>query len=509
MAPAGGLVYRRDFSSQHSRQRADTGWDMGADLHALRRTARAALAARDGDRLQTACDAILKASPDDAGARRLLGRRALQTFELNKAEGYLREAAARDPANPAAWAELARALVERRADTDAEAMLAAADARGVRSPGSLTFLAALRIALGRPEEARATLEAALDLDPGHGDALRWLAEMGALAPGSARHAGILRRLSAGALSPAQSAAATYALAEAALTAGDEDGFARHLHDANALQHKSAPADDAWLVRLKNAAKAAKTMVVDTADTPWKAGVATDPPVIFILAPPGVGGGLAERLVGAAGAVRRGGLAGVLAGPMAEAVDRTRKRSALRARKLSRDEKARLVEIYLARTSAIPGAPATPFIDAHPGNVALAPLAAALFTNAKFLRVRRPLADAGLAIWRRPARKPAAHKTDLVGVTQGLMRAEAALDAFCKRRSDVVEADYNRLVKAPVTEARRLAKALGLTPPGDDHTPQLAAGLTAWEAERTETRITPGEAERFAGALAPLFDLPKR
>ncbi|MCG8442817.1 MAG: tetratricopeptide repeat protein, partial [Caulobacterales bacterium] len=195
--------------------------------HALadsRRAARTAFHRADHAKLERACAAILADAPEDAEARRLLGRAALRDLRPHDAAAFFRQAAARAPNEPGTWTDLARALLELGRAEEAEAHLDAAATRGVASAGLLTLLGDVRARLSRAEAAREAYETALEDAPYHGEAFRGLALAGGLGPGEPARSRA-QQLTRDPDRPARAAAmAGYALAEAALREGDEDGF---------------------------------------------------------------------------------------------------------------------------------------------------------------------------------------------------------------------------------------------------------------------------------------------
>ncbi len=466
----------------------------------LRRAARAAFTAHDEDGLEAACEAIIQLNPSDSEARRLLGRHALRRLDLRSAETLLREAAACEPASPAAWVDLARALVDLRREAEAEAVMAAAAARGVRSAGLLTFTGVLRLALGRPDDAEDAFLGAVDADPKAGDALRWLAELGALTPGEPIFRHMVRRLKAGEFDASAQVSVLYALAEAAARAGDRDAMWAHLEDANARQAAAVEPGAAMLDTFKTASKAARLV-----NRARETGPESDPPLVFVLGAPGSGAALAEQALGAIAKIRVGGAMGALSGPVLSLMGLDARAALLEAPRLSGAMRTQLAERYLARIALVEGKTNAVVSDSHGDNVALAPLAAAVFANARFVVVRRDVRDAGATVWRRAYAKPRAHECVKRDIGRVLALSETAMANLAKARDGVAETTYDALLDDPVGEGRRLADTLGLDlrdTPRAAH--PLDGGLECWEARRTEAKIAPGRGADFAAVLSELF-----
>lgn len=470
-----------------------------------RRLARAAFTAHDPDALDDACQALMRAAPQDAEARKLLGRQALRDLRLDDAEHYLREAAAHDPASPTSWLDVARVQAERRRMGDAEATLAAAETRGVRSAGFMTFLGALQTALGRPEDAAQSLFTAIELDPRHARAYRILAEIGALRSDDPHCAKLETLANAPDTPTPKRAMALYALAEIAANDGDNQAFIANVLKANAEQAANAPASDPHIDTLKKAVKAAKQKQRHAGAPPD-----TDPPIIFILGLPGGGAELCEHVLWRSADVRPGGHLGALAGPTQALAAQYDSKPAIQAcMGFDRDTRIRLAERYLFRTQQLDGDSFVTCTDSDPANTPLALFAAAIFANAKFVRVNRDGNDAAFAVARRAYAQPARHQCDLRTIGRGIALTRASLDAFCEQRSDVITVEYADLVRAPVKTAKGLVKALHLPsrrkPPLVNGEAASGAGLGAWAGQRAANLVKPGSAATHADALAPMFE----
>ncbi len=471
---------------------------MADSLDRWRAVARAAYADGDGDRLERACEIILRAAPDDLEARRLLARDALRDHRLGAAEELFRAAAAHHPARAGVWADLARALVERRALGEAEAVLAAAASRGVRSASTQTFLGRLRLALGRSDDARAAFEGALELDADYGDAYRGLAEAGGLTTGDPWRAAAQRRLAEGRFGPRAAAAAQYALGEALWAEGEGDRALAVILDANARQHALwGGARDRWTPTLKRAARAAArgARVRDAAPE-------TAPVIVVILGPLGGGGAVVEEALGAVSAIDLGGATGLLTGPIAEAaVARGRRALPAAAWRLSADDRTALARDYLRRLAAL----CSPDEFASDSDEAALPntlLAAALFANARFVQVTRDLSDAGLAVLRRASPSGAPHTCAMPAIGEGLTAAARALSAFANA-TPVTTVAYEDVIADPAGAGRRLAQSLDIPLKDKPAPPAAPAGMGAWAAASAARRVAPGEATRFVQALTPL------
>lgn len=500
---------------------------MGAapsNLDRQRRLARAAFSAGDAGTLQTACQALIDADPLNVEARRLLGRQALRDLNFPEAEHYLREAAAHDPSTPASWLDLARLLVERRRIREAEAALSAAHARGVRSPGFLTYLGVLQLAMGRHHDASEHLQSAYHMDRDHMTALRWLALIGGFHPGDRLFTLLNDRLNTDqALSLPRRAMGHYALGEAALHAGEDGLFVDHVLQANAAQASALDGVDPHLDALKQTLKALTTTPPQRQHAPD-----SDPQIIFVLASPGGGAALAELALASACEVRMGGHLGALtttslattslattslatnswASTKLGVTPRKDARSPMAAC-ASYDTQTRvgLAERYVTRAHQLDGPVTWPCSDSDPGNLALVPLAAALFGNAKFVRVRRDHDTAGLATLRHAHTHPALHHCDVRAIGRGVALSEAVLDAFCANREDVIAVDHHDLLTDLPGTGATLGAKLGIPRRTQAESPPAhAGGLAAW-AEQTSDLGARGRALMdgpFRQAFAPML-----
>lgn len=480
---------------------------MADPLERWRAVARAAFAEERGDRLERACEAILKERPEDLEAHRLLARDALRDHRLSEAEELYRAAAAHHPTRPSAWADLARALVERRTLSEAEAVLAAAARRGVRTAATLTFLGRLRLALARPDDARNAFEGALDLDADYGDAYRGLAEAGGLIAGDPWRAAAERRLAEGRFAPHAAAAAQYAIAQALWAEGETPRALSQTLEANARQHALwAGGPDPWTPALKRAAR-----VAARGARVREAAPETDPVMIVILGPLCGGGAVVEEALGAASAIALGGATGLLSGPIAQAAaDRTRRPPPSSAWRLDAEDRTALARDYLRRLNAVQ--PAEEFAsDCDEATPACALLAVALFGNARFVRVTREPQDTALALLRHASPSGSPHTCDLRGIGAGLAATDRALEAFANA-APVTTVAYEDVAADPAGAGRRLAQSLDI-PLEEKASPSPApAGMGAWAAASAARRVAPGEAaglDETAGlgaALRPLTEM---
>jgi len=289
----------------------------------LRRSARFAFDKSDDKNLNKTCHAILDANPQDVDARRLLGLAALRNGRPDLAESWFRETAARRPDSPSVWRDLARALVDLRRDAEAEAILAAAAARGVRTAGTLSLLGKVRARLDRNEDAQTAFEAAIELDPARGEAYWGLADLGGIAAGDPIYVQAEELLAQDRFSDTGRIAARYALAEANRVSGQHSAFLEHAKIANADQRSQLSwgqretAKDAW-----RAGERANVYVQRKAKALDAAAQASDAPIvpIFLIGELGSGARLAEAMLANEPGVFAGGELNYVLGPVARVVE---------------------------------------------------------------------------------------------------------------------------------------------------------------------------------------------
>lgn len=450
----------------------------------LRRAARAAFASEDDQRLTRACEAVLRAAPQDAEARRLLGRAALRDARPERAEPWFREAAARAPYDPGAWGDLARALVEQRRVADAEAILAAAASNGVRSASMLVFLGGLRERLGRRDDARAAYEAAIDADPMSGEAHRALAYAGGLSADEPRAARLSRLVGEGALTPAAAAAALFALAEAERRSGHGEAFMALLAQANARQL-------ALWGRRKDPAgvgpkRLARLVTAKTLEAAARAQPAPFTPVFII----GLREGGQEHLARALAAhpdMADAGAFNLLGGPVLRAFEALTGRPAPEGfERLDAAQLDAIAAIYVERARRLfPDARA--ILDASLETDPLLGLVAVALPNARIIRLRRDPMDQGFAVYRRWHASGAPHTCDLAAIARRSKRFDwlgARMDAALGAAA--IETRFERLVDHPAAELARLLAHCGVEP-----APECARRFARSVAEASADDVEPG------------------
>lgn len=431
---------------------------MPAPLADLRRTARAAFEKRDAAKLERACRAILDASAEDVEARRLLGRAALRDFWPDRAEAWFREAAARAPDNAGVWIELARTLTALRREAEAEAILAAASARGLRSAALLSLLGWLRGALGARDDARAAFELALDVDAGWADAYRGLAATQVLKAGDPRHRQLLRFIDEKRITDAALSSAYYALAEADRAAGDDKGFFENLSQANRLQLSRSGSSESAGGAYRRAARAF------TENTIQRAARAPEPPFtpIFVIGAPFSGCSLIEAELARWPGVASCGEIAFLRGPVTRALEaKTGKAAPEGFETLSAEVIAEIASAYNERIAkTAPGAKI--IVDAAPDNDRLAGLIPALFPNAKIVRALRAPTAAGFEIFRRPASSPAPYNCDLAAIGERMRRRGKLAEALHRATPGLVlDLSMDELRDRPEESRAKLASHCGL------------------------------------------------
>ncbi len=463
----------------------------------LRRAARAAFEADDGAKLDAACQALLARHPEDSEARRLLGRAALRDFRPDLAVTWLREAAARRPDSPGPWTDLARALKALNRAGEAEAILSAADARGVRSAPLLSQLGYLRADLERFEDAKAAFEGAIDIDPVRGDAYRGLALAGGLNAADPLRVQAERVVAKMRMEPSQAALVHHALAEAALRDGDFYEFLRRLADANtasaAAWGRAADPLEALEKRdLRLLRRRAPKLAVDDEVVPRP---------LFLIGGGCAGQPLVEAALAAAGLAESKRAFGAFGGPVARHVESvTRAEFPEEFERLDAAARRAAAQAYRDRAGA--ASDARVVVDRAPECDAAIGAAAHLFPDAVFVRLRRDPLDQGLAIYRRPFRTSPGRVTDLKAIGRWtVLRAkrDARIDRCLGDR--LIDVRAEALVQDPAAATARIAAALGLTL--DAVAAQSVGRARAPFGEDDPNAAPPLEIVESAGELEPL------
>lgn len=454
---------------------------MNAISEDLRRSARFAFDKADDHRLQKTCKAILDANPQDVDARRLLGLAALRDARPDLAETWFRETAARRPDSPAAWRDLARALVELRREAEAEALLAAAVARGVRTAGLLVVLGQVRERLDRTADAIAAFEAAIELDPGRGEAYWGLAKLGGLTPGDPVFVQAEERLATGGFTDAARVPARFALAEACRQAGDYEGFLARAKAANADLRAQTPraqrdgARDLWRAGERArfaAARRAKELETRAANE------AGDLVPIFLIAEPRGGAEVAEAVLTNEPGVFAGGALNFIAGPVAKVIERhTGRRFPDGVENLKPNAIAEARAAYFERAKRL--APnARRIVDRSAELAPLAGVLRLLFPEAPIVRLERNAFDQALDLYRTYAPNRPAAATDLAQLGRWLRNARRAAEQAERAFDDAVAViDVDALAASPATEENTLREAAG-----------LAVSLTTFSSPRVRAAL---------------------
>lgn len=473
---------------------------MTAVTEDLRRVARFAYERSDHQKLRKACRAILEANPQDADARRLLGLAALRDSRPDLAEAWFRETTARRPDSATAWRDLACSLIELRRESEAEAILSAATARGVRSPGSLTMLGVIRARLDRDEDARSAFEAAIEVDPTRGEAYWGLADVGGLAPDDPAYAQAERLLRTDRFSPTAAVAAQFALAEANRRAGLADSFFKHVHRANAAQRATASGrgserTDDWRRAVQEATVAARSRRRKKGGAEDNAG----PTPIFVIGEPCCGAELAEAVLAEEPGAFAAGEVRLLQGAVARELARvTRRRGLDGVTRLNDAQRALVRAAYIERAQRI--APdARWFIDRSPDLALHVGALRFLFPEARIVRLERAPIQQGLDIYRRYWPSNGARRADLRTIGRDMRAARRASAQLVRVGDlDIAVVDAEELLASPAAAEPTLRDAAGL--------PMSLSTFSSRSVRRTTSKLVRFEPDFLKGHgrdIAPL------
>ncbi|MGD2133066.1 MAG: sulfotransferase [Maricaulaceae bacterium] len=434
---------------------------MTAIVEDLRRSARTAFDRTEHERLNTACQELLSVDPHDSEARRLLGLAAMRDHRPDLAEPWLRETAARKPDDASSWRALAGALAAMRRESEAEALLSAAAARGVQTAGLLVMLANLRLRLGLDAGACEAFEAAIAADPVRGEAYWGLAVAGGLTREDPIYAEAEKLIEKKRLEGAALAPVLFALAEAERRAGEADAFMARIVDANQAQRaRLARSPEKPAALWRNLQKRAGDLRRPSKD----AGPGSAPMPVFLIGEPCCGAELAEAmLAGEPGAFAAGEI-NLIRGPVLGEIARlTRRRNLDEALRLKPAQRDKVRAAYFERARRI--APkARWFIDRSPGLAAHAASLRALFPEAAIVRLERPGVQQGLDIYRRYWTSPRRETCDLAAIGDNLKRAHRAFHGLARNRNlDVAILDAEALIDSPLDAEPALREAAKLPP----------------------------------------------
>jgi len=431
----------------------------------LRRSARFAFDKSDDKNLKKTCHAILNANPQDVDARRLLGLAALRNGRPDLAETWFRETAARRPDSPSVWRDLARALVDLRRDAEAEAILSAAVARGVRTAGTLSLLGKVRARLDRNEDAQAAFEAAIELDPTRGEAYWGLADLGGVAVGDPIYAQAEELLADERFSTTGRIAVRYALAEANRLSGEHAAFLEHAKIANAEQRSQLSwgqresTKDAWRAGERaNAYVQRKSKVLEAAAQD------SDAPVIpiFLIGELGSGARLAEAMLAHEPGVFAGGELNYVLGSVARVVEsHTGRKFPEGVERLKPKAIAEARAAYFERAQRVT-TDSRYIVDRSLGHAPLAGVLRVLFPEARLVRVERDPINQGLDIHRRHTMNKPTTALDLAGVGRTVRSARRhAAQADRQLTGHITTVNTDALAASPATGEVTLREAAGL------------------------------------------------
>jgi tetratricopeptide (TPR) repeat protein len=363
-------------------------------------------------------------------------------------------------------------------------------------------LSAALMATGDLEGAERRLDEAIALDPGDYDAYYNRATLRRQTP-TRNHVAQLERLLAGPLrDPAGEVPLCYALAK------ELEDLGEHARSFTVLQRGAAArrrrlsyqvaADVATMEALSNAFDRDAAV----AARPGESG----PGPIFILGLPRSGTTLVDRILSCHSAVTSLGEINDLALTMVRLLPAGGDRQAL-IRAAARMDFRALGDGYLASVTQY-GVPTSCFIDKTPLNFLYIGLIAQSLPQARIVHVRRQPLDVCYAMYKTLFRMGYPFSYDL-GDLGAYYRAYHALMAHWHRTypGRILDVDYEALVSAPETEARRLVAHCGLSWESaclDFHT-NAAPAATASAAQVREPiyRSSVGAWQRHAAAFAPL------
>lgn len=396
-----------------------------------------------------------------------------------------------------------------RQDTAAERELAAALALNPGYAPALLNLANLHEDLGRRDEALATYERLLAIDPGHGEALARHASLK-----GATHAGdpLIARLQAALARPglpaADAASIGFALGKLLDACGAYDAAFEAFAAANRASRASVATQAPLDVRAREEARVDALLAAfgspgGTMAAPPVALPPGAPRPIFICGMFRSGSTLAERVLARHPLVTAGGeldlLPALVRGELAPYPQ-----SLARA---TPQALARLASGYLeALAQRFPGAPLV--TDKRPDNFLHIGLIKALFPAARIVHTTRAALDNCLSIYGLHLDQRMGYALDLMDTGHHYAQYRRLMAHWKARHgADILDLDYDDVVREPQSAIERLLAFCGLEWDDACLEPQLAAGAvktaSVWQVRQPIHGRSSGRAAHYTRQLAPL------
>jgi tetratricopeptide (TPR) repeat protein len=454
---------------------------------------------------------ILRASPDDPAALTLMGRLALLSREPDIAWSIFDRLLARHPGIPAVWLDLAMALRDLGRHTEAADAVERALTLDRRDVTGWLKLAELKLALNERLHARDAFRKVLELDPNNVAAHRGLCVAEDVEPDAAIVASMEVLARSNAPKPREVAELHYTLAQVYRRAGRDAEFIRHLLAANATQ-RTLCADgfaeyDSVFDRLETAftqdafAKAARAAIIE-------------PTPIFVLGMPRSGTTLVEQILAAHRDVRSAGELDYVRGPLKRAMEQVTGRPFPEGfETLSGGQLTEMAQAFARRLHLV-GEGARYVTDKTPGNYHVLGLLRVLFPRCRIVHVLRDPMDTCFSMLQYPFDDRSPHTCDMELLAHVYARYLKLMNHWREMLGDeFITVEYERLVAAPATEARRLFEYCELE--WDDSYLEVERGrnpvrtFSTTQVRRPIYTSSVGAWRPFADALTPLREALER
>lgn len=404
------------------------------------------------------CRALLKADPHQASA--MLGLAAI-SFErqlLDEAIDWYRKSLTFFPRQPGIWVSLGKLYVSLGQEEAAQHALFIALCYREDYAEALYWLARLELGAGNDDTAQAYLERAIAIDPDHMAAYDLALRVKGFTPDPAFLEALEKAALQGGRSDLDTIYANYALAHH-FKASDKKKFVSHLERASQKQSEIAPDE---IDTLSYAAGAARKFFFPETfheNTGEKFKKLTP---IFIVGLPRTGSSLLEQMLASHKSVAGGDEIPFLNSKLIARLERlTEKPYPEGINQLSGKDWGNLATVYQAATERF--SDGKPYVtDKMLSNGLFLGIALKAMPWAKAIHIRRNMLDTALSIYSHYFIEKLKFAFDFKAMATYLRQMEETMAHWKQLCPDnILEVDYETLVKNPEKEMKRILKFLGL------------------------------------------------